>query len=59
MVKYRANLIYCNSEEKIPRGIHIRSSCEQNEELNFNVFIPNVEIEGRIDYKDDNLVIVK
>lgn len=59
IVKYRADLIYCDSEEKIPRGIHIRSSCEQNEDLNFNVFVPNVEIEGRIDYKNDNLVIVK
>ena len=59
IVKYRADLIYCDSEEKIPRGIHIRSSCEQNEDLNFNVFVPNVEIEGRIDYKNDNLVIIK
>lgn len=59
LVKYRADLIYCDSKEKIPRGIHIRSSCEQNEDLNFNVFVPNVEIEGRIDYKNDNLVIVK
>ena len=59
VVKYRADLIYCNSEERIPRGIHIRSSCEQNEKLNFNVFVPNVEIEGLIDYKNDNLVIVK
>lgn len=59
IVEYRADLIYCDTEEKIPRGIHIRSSCEQNEDLNFNVFVPNVEVEGRIDYKNDNLVIVK
>lgn len=57
-VKYEARLIY-NLNEKIPRGIHIRSSCEQNEELNFNVFVPNVEIEGRIDYNNNNLEIVK
>lgn len=58
IVKYEARLIY-NLNEKIPRGIHIRSSCEQNEELNFNVFVPNVEIEGRIDYNNNNLEIVK
>ena len=59
VVKYRADLIYGNSEEKVPRGIHIRSSCEQNEELIFNVFVPNVEIEGRINYNNNNLEIVK
>ena len=59
IVKNRADLIYCDSKDKIPRGIHIRSSCEQNEELNFNVFVPNVEVEGRIDYNNSNLVIVK
>ena len=57
-VKYEARLIY-NLNEKIPRGIHIRSSCEQNEELNFNVFVPNIELEGLIDYKSGKLVIIK
>ena len=51
-VKYRADLIY-HDDELIPRGIHIRSLCnkpEEFEELNFNYFIPNVEIDGIIDY---------
>ncbi|WP_314042425.1 hypothetical protein [Streptococcus cristatus] len=51
-VKYRADLIY-HEEELIPRGIHIRSLCnkpDEYEELNFNYFIPNVEIGGIIGY---------
>jgi DNA-entry nuclease len=58
IVKYRADLIYCDSEEIIPRGIHIRSSCKQNKLLDFNVFVPNVEVEGLIDYKSDKWIIV-
>ena len=58
IVKYRADLIYCGSEEVIPRGILIRSSCEQNKLLDFNVFVPNLEVEGLIDYKSDKRVIV-
>lgn len=56
-VKYEARLIY-NLNEKIPRGIHIRSSCKQNKLLDFNVFVPNVEVEGLIDYKSDKWIIV-
>lgn len=58
IVKYRADLIYCGSKEIIPRGIHIRSNCEQNKLLDFNVFVPNVEVEGLIDYKSDKRIIV-
>lgn len=58
IIKYRADLIY-DLNDKIAKGIHIRSSCEQNELLNFNVFVPNVEVEGIINFKEDKLLILK
>ena len=58
IVKYEAKLIY-HIDETIPRGIHLRTFCEKCACLNVNVFVPNVEVEGLIDYKSDDLVIVK
>lgn len=55
-VKYEARLIY-NLNEKIPRGIHLRSFCDEEPSLNFNVFVPNVKIDEVIDYSDSDLII--
>ncbi len=55
-VKYEARLIY-NLNEKIPRGIHLRSFCDEEPSLNFNVFVPNVRIDEVIDYSDSDLII--
>ena len=55
-VKYEARLIY-NLNEKIPRGIHLRSLCDEEPSLNFNVFVPNVKIDEVIDYSDSDLII--
>ena len=56
IVKYEARLIY-NLNEKIPRGIHLRSFCDEEPSLNFNVFVPNVKIDEVIDYSDSDLII--
>ena len=55
-VKYEARLIY-NLNEKIPRGIQLRSFCDEEPSLDFNVFVPNVKIDEVIDYSDSDLVI--
>lgn len=55
-MKYEARLIY-NLNEKIPRGIHLRSFCDEESSLNFNVFVPNVKIDEMIDYSDSDLII--
>lgn len=57
IVKYEAKLIY-HIDENIPRGIHLRTFCEKSACLNVNVFVPNVEVEGLIDYKSDKRIIV-